>query len=425
MGNDKAPGPDGYTVAFFKKDWDIIADDVTSAESLKVLVSPNQSAFVPGRSISNNILLTQELMHNYHLDHGTPRCAFKVDIQKAYDMVDWDFLKVILNGFGFHDRMSTCVIKEALEELKHASGLVPIIPKSTDYFCNVLNHVKRSIMDILPFEEGRLPVKYLVVPLISSRLIFQDCKELVEKVEARIQDWKNKSLSDEGGLGLRRLDCFNKALIVSHLWKLISMKESLWVKWVHAYKLRGRSFWDVPIRGEISWGWRKVLQLRPLIREFVWHNIGNGALTSLWFDRWCPNSPLANTISTRDIHRADLPGLMLSNGGTRLVLLSHSELAWFGKLFGIGMLKSLGPILCGSPRQVWNHMKTYADIASDHVFSHIVADLLPFANRSLVEETIIAFTTNVGAIVTGDLYTRIYFDETCCWTIRGDLVILT
>nr|GEU97412.1 hypothetical protein [Tanacetum cinerariifolium] len=87
---------------------------------------------------------------------------------------------------------------------------------------------------------------------------------------------------DEGGLGLRRLDCFNKALIASHLWKLIYMKESLWVKWVHAYKLRGQSFWDVPIHSEISWGWRKVLQLRPLIREFVWHNFGNGALTSLW-----------------------------------------------------------------------------------------------------------------------------------------------
>ncbi|GJV04201.1 hypothetical protein Tco_1337770 [Tanacetum coccineum] len=68
-------------------------------ESLKVLVNPNQSAFIPGRSIADNILLTQELMHNYHLDHGTPRCAFKVDIQKAYDTVDWMFHNDILGGF--------------------------------------------------------------------------------------------------------------------------------------------------------------------------------------------------------------------------------------------------------------------------------------------------------------------------------------
>ncbi|GKF67544.1 putative RNA-directed DNA polymerase, eukaryota, reverse transcriptase zinc-binding domain protein, partial [Tanacetum coccineum] len=69
------------------------------------LVSLNQSAFVPGRSISDNILLTQELMHNYHLDRGTPRCAFKVDIQKAYDTVDWSFLCDVLMGFGFHSKM--------------------------------------------------------------------------------------------------------------------------------------------------------------------------------------------------------------------------------------------------------------------------------------------------------------------------------
>ena len=44
-------------------------------------------------------------MHNYHLDRGSPRCAFKVDIQKAYDTVDWNFLRMILQGFGFHDKM--------------------------------------------------------------------------------------------------------------------------------------------------------------------------------------------------------------------------------------------------------------------------------------------------------------------------------
>ncbi|GJT41692.1 hypothetical protein Tco_0941557 [Tanacetum coccineum] len=63
---------------------------------------------------------------------------------------------------------------------------------------------------------------------------------------------------------------------------------------------------DVPLRGNMSWGWRKILQIRPLVREFIWHNIGDGALTSLWYDRWCYSSPLANSISTRDMYRAGL-----------------------------------------------------------------------------------------------------------------------
>ncbi|GJX12000.1 putative reverse transcriptase domain, reverse transcriptase zinc-binding domain protein [Tanacetum coccineum] len=56
-------------------------------------------------------MLTQELMHNYHLDRGTPRCAFKVDIQKAYDTVDWEFLRTILHGFGFHDKMVSWIME--------------------------------------------------------------------------------------------------------------------------------------------------------------------------------------------------------------------------------------------------------------------------------------------------------------------------
>lgn len=74
-------------------------------EGLQDIISENQLAFVPGRSILDNILLSQELVKNYHLPRGTPRCAFKIDIQKAYDTVDWSFLKRILFSFGFHNVM--------------------------------------------------------------------------------------------------------------------------------------------------------------------------------------------------------------------------------------------------------------------------------------------------------------------------------
>ncbi|GKE32980.1 hypothetical protein Tco_1452302, partial [Tanacetum coccineum] len=282
MGNDKSLGPDGYTAAFFKEAWDIVSNDVT-----KVV----QEFFTNGtllKELNHTIiaLIPKEIMHNYHLDRGPPRCAFKTDIQKSYDTVDWDFLREILVGFGFHHRMiawimecvsstsfslsingalhgffkrkrglrqgdplspylfmfiievftlilhrrvhdsdlftyhwhcsklelinrcfaddlflfahgdanSTRIIMECLDEFKDVSGLVPSLPKSTAYFCNVLNHTKLAILNILPFEEGRLLVKYLGVPLISSRLVYRDCRELIEKVQSRINDWKNKSL---------------------------------------------------------------------------------------------------------------------------------------------------------------------------------------------------------------------------------------
>ncbi|GJW78319.1 polypyrimidine tract-binding protein homolog 2 isoform X1 [Tanacetum coccineum] len=104
IGDDKAPGPDGYTSMFFKKGWDVIGADVCKEI---------HDFFSNGRRISDNILLTQELMHNYHLKRGSPRCAFKVDIQKAYDTVDWRLLGFILKCFGFHSTMikwiMTCV----------------------------------------------------------------------------------------------------------------------------------------------------------------------------------------------------------------------------------------------------------------------------------------------------------------------------
>ena len=48
---------------------------------------------------------------------------------------------------------------------------------------------------------------------------------------------------NEAGLGIRRLADFNIALMTTHILSILTHKESLWVKWIHSYKLRGRSFW--------------------------------------------------------------------------------------------------------------------------------------------------------------------------------------
>ncbi|XP_071741046.1 uncharacterized protein [Rutidosis leptorrhynchoides] len=129
IGDSKSPGPDGFSATFFKKSWYVIGPDVIKAvqeffltgqikiivsrikASLDDIVNINQSAFIPGCNIADNILLTQELMRNYHLNRGTPRCAFKVDIQKAYDTIDWEFLHVTLICFGFPSKMVDWIMK--------------------------------------------------------------------------------------------------------------------------------------------------------------------------------------------------------------------------------------------------------------------------------------------------------------------------
>lgn len=451
MEDDKAPGPDGFSSRFFKAAWSIVGADFSQAildffsngkllkevnatvialvpksntpkkvsdfrpisccnvvykciskiianrikGVLNSLVDDCQSAFIPSRQISDNILLSQELMRNYHRKCGPSKVAFKIDIQKAYDSVDWGFLgqclvhfgfpwkminwimscmtspsfTICVNGdhcgyfkgmkglrqgdplspylftlimevlsllikqkiqkssfFKFHwkcskvnlthicfaddlmifsngDTSSVSVIKSALEEFSRISGLKPSMEKSLVFFGNVPDRVKSSILEIMPFSVGSLPIKYLGVPLISSRLCKQHCAPLIDKVKLKLQNWKNKSLSfagrlqliksvvssiqvywasvfllpkfvayeieklmraflwsqgdslrgkakmkwidvcrlkEQGGLGIKSIHLWNVALMTKHIWNIVSNKDSLWVKWVKSYRLVDR-----------------------------------------------------------------------------------------------------------------------------------------------------------------------------------------
>ncbi|GJX51416.1 putative reverse transcriptase domain-containing protein [Tanacetum coccineum] len=89
--------------------------------------------------------------------------------------------------------------------------------------------------------------------------------------------------------------------MTTHIWNIVSNKESLWVRWIHTYKLRGRSFWDIPLKADISWGWRKILKLCDTVRPFIKTKIGDGSKTSVWFDSWCALSSLNRFLTPREI----------------------------------------------------------------------------------------------------------------------------
>ena len=64
--------------------------------------------------------------------------------------------------------------------------------KSVVFLGGVNDSVKATILKMTGFSMGSLPVKYLGVPLISSRLSHFDCQPLLDKIMARIQSWTSR-----------------------------------------------------------------------------------------------------------------------------------------------------------------------------------------------------------------------------------------
>jgi hypothetical protein len=89
------------------------------AARLKVIlddiISPVQSAFVPGRLITDNILVAYECMHKIKNKKIGKEglCPIKLVMHKVYDRVVWVFLEKMMARLGFHmefvDLLMACV----------------------------------------------------------------------------------------------------------------------------------------------------------------------------------------------------------------------------------------------------------------------------------------------------------------------------
>ena len=66
-------------------------------------ISPFQGAFILGRSIHD--LITHEIMHKFKMTKGKSAwAAIMLDMEKAYDKLEWYFIFACLTQMGFHQQ---------------------------------------------------------------------------------------------------------------------------------------------------------------------------------------------------------------------------------------------------------------------------------------------------------------------------------
>ena len=98
------------------------------------IISETQSAFVPGRAISDNVLITHEILHYLKISNAKKKCsmAVKTDMSKAYDRLEWDFIQLVLERLGFHSiwisRIMTCIRTVSYSYLVNDSVQGTVVP---------------------------------------------------------------------------------------------------------------------------------------------------------------------------------------------------------------------------------------------------------------------------------------------------------
>ncbi|GAV58595.1 LOW QUALITY PROTEIN: zf-RVT domain-containing protein, partial [Cephalotus follicularis] len=205
---------------------------------------------------------------------------------------------------------------------------------------------KADIIRRVQFREGSLPVTYLGLSLITTRLSRTDCTPLVERLTARANSWVSKALSFAGRLQLIKATLVSMQVYCSaFLLPSIIVKECervlrkfLWgghgqgkVKWSEVCKplaegglgikdmktwnkallLKQSNFWVMSASGLHSWSWRQILLLRPVAKEHLIYKCGKGDKFSLWFDPWMHGESIYTLYGRRVIHDARLGSLAL------------------------------------------------------------------------------------------------------------------
>uniref|UniRef100_A0A2N9GUD6 Reverse transcriptase domain-containing protein n=1 Tax=Fagus sylvatica TaxID=28930 RepID=A0A2N9GUD6_FAGSY len=182
---------------------------------LERLISPTQAAFVPGRWIAENTVIVHEIVHTFQKKKkGKGLLGIKLDMQKAYDRVEWQFLlkgiKVARSALAITHMLfaDDLVLLNSIKS-KEVECLAECVSKYCSWSGQAVNlaksgmfasrNVHRVVLNKIAEDWGckkiSLDAKYLGSPLFLTRRKSKDFEFLAERLEAKISSWSSKYLS--------------------------------------------------------------------------------------------------------------------------------------------------------------------------------------------------------------------------------------
>ncbi|XP_021751084.1 uncharacterized protein LOC110716759 [Chenopodium quinoa] len=320
---------------------------------LPSLISNCQNAFVLGQLMSDNSLLAHEVLSYMNRSRGrSMSAALKLDMNKAYDRVNWQFLWQVLQWFGFPPYwihiIQQCVSSVSYQILVNGNltkvfhprcGLRQGDPLSSYLFVLCMETILFCFYLDLPVDIGRSKCKAFqpLVDKITTRLtnfaplhlsaaaklvvinsvlvasinhvlsVFRIPSSIINKINNLLIRfwWKSSNQSNGlaltpssilfcpkgmGGLGIRHLGCFNSALLAKQAWRIMHNPQVLLSQ---VLKAKYPALLLQNSRGRIStpsWGCRSILHgFQTLQLGLIW-KIGNGSQVCILQDSWVPNS---------------------------------------------------------------------------------------------------------------------------------------